>query len=242
MIDLDGQRVIVTRSAEDCGDWAARLARAGAEPIVYPCITAELIDTPALRAAVAAAAADADWLVFTSRRGVDAFAVLHAAALPAAVRIATVGAATGEAARTRLGRVDHVGGGTAAALGHSLPADARFPAGARCLLALAANASAQLEHALAAAGAVCTRCDVYRTTPAAAHAPKERLSALRADKILFASPSAVQGFVNQVEIDAPVGVVTIGPSTSAAARASGLRVAAEAREPSLEGLMEAMDD
>jgi uroporphyrinogen-III synthase len=242
VIDLAGQRVILTRSAEDCDEWAAQLIRAGAEPIVYPCITAEIIDTPALRAALAAGAAGADWLVVTSRRGVDAFAALHPAPLRSAVRIAAVGLATGEAARLRLGRIDHVGAGTAAALGDTLPADARFAAGARCLLALAANASAELERRLAAAGAVCTRCDVYRTIPAAAHSPKQRLSALRADKIVFASPSAVEGFVNQIEVDAPIRVVTIGHSTSAGARAHGLVVAAEAREPSLEGLMEAMHD
>jgi uroporphyrinogen-III synthase len=35
-------------------------------------------------------------------------------------------------------------------------------------------------------------------------------------------------------------VYTIGPSTTAAAREAGLAVTAEAREPSLEGLVEAM--
>ena len=57
---------------------------------------------------------------------------------------------------------------------------------------------------------------------------------------MLASPSAASGFVHQVELDAPVAIYTIGPSTTAAARALGLTVTAEAREPSLEGILEAM--
>lgn len=230
----------MTRSSEDCDEWAAQLERAGATVIALPCIAAEPIDTAALRRELAASVNDADWLIFTSRRGVEAFAALHPAQLRPAIRIATVGASTGAAARARFGRVDHVGAGTGAALADSLPADARFSAGARCVLALAANASPKLERKLADSGASCTRFDVYRTVPAAGREPKQALSALRADRILFASPSAVEGFLNQVDLDAAATVVTIGPSTSAAARSRGLTVAAEAREPSLQGLMEAI--
>jgi uroporphyrinogen-III synthase len=50
----------------------------------------------------------------------------------------------------------------------------------------------------------------------------------------------VTGFVHQIELDAPVAVVTIGPSTTAAARNAGLDVTAEARVPSLEGILEAL--
>ncbi len=63
---------------------------------------------------------------------------------------------------------------------------------------------------------------------------------LGADNVVFASPTAVKGFVQQVSVDVAVNVYTIGPSTSAAARAAGLVVTAEAREPSLEGILESM--
>jgi uroporphyrinogen-III synthase len=64
------------------------------------------------------------------------------------------------------------------------------------------------------------------------------LSTLGADNVFLASPSAVTGFVNQVDIDIPVNIFTIGPTTSAAARANGLAVTAEASNPSLQGLLE----
>jgi uroporphyrinogen III methyltransferase/synthase len=108
------------------------------------------------------------------------------------------------------------------------------------LLALAENAGDVLERELARAGARCTRLNLYRTVAAPQRAPKRAMSTLGADNVLLASPTAVLGFVHQVELDVPVRIYTIGPSTTATARAHGLVVTAEAREPSLEGILEAM--
>jgi uroporphyrinogen III methyltransferase/synthase len=241
MSTLKERRVLITRSGEDSTEWAAELARRGAEAVSYPCITTELIDTQALREELAASANVADWLVFTSRRGVAAYTELNTQPLRPGTRIAAVGSATGQAALTRLGRIDHVGQGTAALLGDSLTALPNFKRDSRCLLAVAANASAELERRLVAAGAICTRFDVYRTKPARKRRFKQPVSALHVDTILFASPSAVQGFTNQFNLDTAVNVFTIGPSTTAAARSHGIAVTAESRTPSFEGLLEAMN-
>jgi uroporphyrinogen-III synthase len=234
---LSGARVLLTRSEDDCAEWAEELERRGARPVLLPCIQTEPLDTPELRSALRVALADADWLVLTSRRGVEACAALE---LPARTRVATVGAATAAAARALLGRADLVGGGSGSALGAGLTGDRRFAPGARVVLALAANASDALERALTAAGARCARFDVYRTLPAPPAAHKRALSSLGAERVVLASPSAASGFVHQVDLDVPVAIYTIGPSTTAAARALGLDVTAEAREPSLEGILEAM--
>ena len=240
---LAGQRILVTRSEEDCADWAARIAQRGAEPVMLPCIHCEAIDTPALRAAVRAAAASADWLVFTSKRGVEAFAVLQGMAQggTAGSRVAVVGAATAQVAQNCLGRVDLIGrGGTAASLGATLVAEGDLAAHPQVLIAVAENAGPALQQTLEKAGASCSRFDVYRTVPAPARVRKRALSTLGADNIVLASPSAVTGFVHQVDVDTPAAIYTIGPATTAAARAHGLRVTAEAHEPSLEGVLEAM--
>jgi len=235
-----GPRVLLTRSEEDCAEWALRLEQRGARPVSLPCIHCDIVDTPDLRAALAAAVPGADWLAFTSRRGVEAFATLHAPPLDRG-KVAVVGSATAAAARQRLGRVDLVGrGGTAASLAATLVADGDLTRQPRVLIAVAANAGDELERTLRAAGARCTRFDVYRTVPAPPAATKRAMSSLDADNVLFASPTAVTGFVQQVAIDVPVNVYTIGPSTTTAARAHGLNVTAEAREPSLEGILEAM--
>jgi uroporphyrinogen-III synthase len=235
------RRVLLTRSEEDCAEWAARFAQRGAEAVALPCIRAEAISTPAAKAKLAAALPESDWLVFTSRRGVEAFAALSPGAPSPSCRIAVVGAATAAAAQAALGRVDVVGaGGTAVALAATLVEVGDLQRHPRVLLVLAENAGDGLERALAPAGARCTRVDVYRTVPAPAAEPRRPLSTLRVDNVVLASPSAVAGFVHTVEVDAPVGVYTIGPSTTAAARKAGLAVTAEAHEPSFEGILEAM--
>lgn len=245
---LRGQRVLITRAAEDCGAWAARLRASGAVPVILPCIACVLIDEPGVRARLAGGVRGADWVVFTSRRGVDAFCRLLGdtaqSALPGAARVAVVGPATADAALARLGRVDLVAEtATAGSLARALAARLqRAPqtGGAQILIAVAENADGVLQDILSAAGGACTRVDVYRTVPVAAPRAKRTLSALGADKILLASPSAVTGLLNQIELDTAAEIFSIGPSTSRAARAAELSVTAEAASPSLEGLLETM--
>ncbi len=239
MHDFNGQRIVLTRSAEDCADWAQRLQQCGAEAVILPCIGSELIDSAELRRGLQERIGDADWLVFTSRRGVEAFATLYDEPLAATVKVAAVGGATAEAARAVFGRVDLIGAGTAAALADALTFE--FTADATtCVLAVAENARDALEQKLRCVGASCVRLNVYRTVPVPVSEPKQALSTLAAYHVFLASPSAVTGFVNQVDTDTDANFITIGPSTSAAAESRGLDVAAEARTPSLEGLLEAL--
>jgi uroporphyrinogen-III synthase len=241
-------RVLLTRSAEDCAAWAEELERRGIASVSLPCISAEPIDSPELRDALTGSTRAADWIVFTSRRGIEAYVRLTAGGREPPIappRVAAVGAATAEAAEHALGRLDVVGEtGTGESLARTLVAEVRSGdfTNRRVLavLVLAENAPDTLERALAAAGIDCRRFDVYRTVSAPPHGAKQPLASLGVDAVLLASPSAVRGLRNQVEIDASTPIVTIGPTTSAAARKLGLAVAAEAREPTLDALLEAL--
>ena len=253
---VTGQRVLITRAAEDCAAWASRLADAGAAPLMLPCIECRPIRDPAVEARLAAALPNTDWLVLTSRRGAEALSQLIAPlpwspaekAAMATIRIAVVGPATAAAAASLPGQVVLVApSGTARSLAGVLAARLRDRtaagppnAGPRCLIAVAENAGNILQETLEQAGGNCLRLNVYRTMPAPPGNSKKALSELGADKILLASPSAVTGLLNRLEMDAAAEVLTIGPSTTRAARAAGLTVTAEAARPSLDGLMEAM--
>ena len=253
---LKGQRVLVTRAAEDCAAWASRLADAGAVPLMLPCIECHPIREPNVRARLAEALPKTDWLVLTSRRGAEAVRQLIATVewspadmeAMAAIRIAAVGPATEAAAASLPGHVELVApSGTARSLAEALAvrlythtADGPRYARPRCLIAVAENAGNVLEETLEHAGGDCLRLNVYRTTPTAPTTRKQTLSELGADKILLASPSAVTGLMNRLELDAATEILSIGPSTTRAAHAAGLTVTAEAARPSLEGLMEAM--
>ena len=259
MSDRARRRILLTRGEEDCRPWASELESLGAIPVILPCIECRDIDTPELRARLAAELPRTRWLVFTSRRGAAALArlrggrragvapgaVLDAVAgvlqdpVPDAVKVAAVGPATAQAAAAALGRVDLTGaGGTAAALADTLVS--RLEPGDRVLIAVAENAGRALEDTLGSAGHPCTRLDVYRTVPVPPRAPRRASSALGVDNVFLASPSAVAGFVNQVRLDTAPDIFTIGPSTTEAARAAGLGVTGEAPRPDLRGLLEAM--
>jgi uroporphyrinogen-III synthase len=237
---LRGRRLLITRSAEDSAEWESLLAAEGATPIVFPCVRSEPLGDAGLAARVTAAIADADWLICTSRRGVDRVAELAGYALPKRLRLAAVGAATAARFREQFGRCDLVGQGTAAALGSLLAGRLDPGPAARCVLALASNAGPDLASRLAAAGAVVKRFDLYRTVPARPVDPRRPLSGLGCDTVIFASPTAVAGFANQVAVDKAGVFVTIGPSTSQAVRERSWEVAAEAREPSLSGIIASM--
>lgn len=241
---LAGRKLLLTRSADDSAEWAGTLAAEGATPIVFPCVRSEPVGDASLANRLAAAIARADWLVCTSRRGVDRVAELAGTVLPKGLRLAAVGKATARRFREHFSRCDLAGQGTAIALGTELAAvlaarpDPR--SGGRFVLALATNAGPDLAAALRASGASVERFDVYRTVPAGPLDPRRPLSGLGCDTVIFASPTAVQGFANQVDVDRTGQFVTIGPSTSVAVSAQGWAVSVEAREPSLSGIIASM--
>lgn len=235
-----GKRVLLTRSADDCAASAALLAQHAAEAVTFPCIDAEPVASAGLTEALRAALVDAEWLVFTSRRGVEGFMRHADRAGSEHARIAVVGPATAEAATRLLGRVDLVGElGTGDSLADTMLRAGVIRAGTSVVLALAENAREVVERKLAAAGAACRRFNVYRTVPAPVRTPKLPLSGFEVDAVWLASPSAAEGFTNQVDIDCDVPLIAIGPSTAQALRERGLRVAAEAVAPTFAGLLEA---
>jgi uroporphyrinogen-III synthase len=234
--------IVLTRSAEDCEVWAANLHAQGIECVSLPCIKTQSLASPSLSVALADALADADWLVLTSQRGVTSVTELLEQPLPERLRVAVVGATTAQAARVQLGRADLVARvSTAAGLAQEL---ARYlqPDQKKIVLALAENAGSVLEDMLSGAGQRCRRFNVYRTIPAPAGGARRRLTDVGGRTVFLASPSAVLGFVNQVEIDATARLVSIGPSTTAAIERAGLSVHAQAATPSLNGMLQAIKD
>ncbi len=236
-------RILLTRTVEGCAEWAAAVRCRGAVPVPFPCITCRDLGTDETRVRLAREVPRASWIAFTSAQGVGAFKRIWADPRPAAEglasKVATVGRATAEAARSLLGRVDLVGtGGTAAALAAELapilsPSD-------RVLLAVAANAGSEFSECLRGRGHCCARVDVYETIPVPAPSNRRAASDLGARDVFLASPSAVTGFCNQVRFDSALNFFTIGPTTTRAAQAAGIHVKGESLHPSLSGLMEAL--
>lgn len=241
---LLGRRVLVTRARDDAARWAERLAARGATPVVLPCVVIEPIDPGVARQALADALRDASWLVLSSARGATIAAALLDGRVPERLGIAAVGEATARSARAHLGRVDLVAAvATSAGLGRELAQRVAADGDARAhhiVVAGALGGRTEGEQALRATGATVTRVDLYRTVAVPAAAVKQDLALDDIHDVLLASPTAVAGLLNIARIPDRARVITIGPTTSAAARDTGLTVSAEARRPTFEAMLEAM--
>lgn len=241
---LAGRTVLVTRAAEDAARWARRLEQLGARPVVLPCLVSSPATDEDTAVRLRVAVADADWLLLASRRGVEVTARLLGGALPPTVRVAVVGPATARAAASRLGRLNLVAAKhTAQDLARQLVAllaRQRDRTPARVVVAGAVGGRDDADRVLSAAGAAVTRVDVYRTMSAFGGGARRDLGAEGVSDVLLASPSAVVGLLSLASVPRSARVITIGPTTTAAARAAGLEVAAEARRPDFDGMLEAM--
>ena len=175
-----------------------------------------------------------DWIVVTSATGVNAMADL-----PAGPRWAAIGQATAAALRARgvepsLVPVEANG----AALGDALP-DVE---GASVMLVRASGAAADLPTRLRERGAIVEEVTAYRTIegpPASAAPLQSALMDVDLAAVVFASGSAVRGFVALGgSTDWPA--ITIGPRTTISAFECGFHVIAEAESQSAEALVAAV--
>jgi uroporphyrinogen III methyltransferase/synthase len=244
---LVSRRVVVTRSAAQSGEICGLLQAAGAVPVLVPTITIappasfERLDR-ALRSV-----AEYDWLVLTSANG--ARSVLQ--------RTATLGldlsrmtnlrlAAVGPATRAVLSDA----GLTVAATpsdhrGDQIPGSLGDVDGLRILLPRSDLADDELPASLRDKGAGVDAVTAYRTTTKAMTAVGLEALDEGVDAITFTSPSTIRGLVEglgvaRARVIQEAVVASIGPVTSEAARALGVRVDVEASESSARGLVEAL--
>jgi uroporphyrinogen-III synthase len=240
---LTGLRIVVTRAAEQAEELARPLREAGAVVILLPAIAiAPASDLAALRGA-ARKLSQYDWLLLTSGNAVDAFLPLvDTATLTRKPKLAVVGKSTGERARSLGWEADLAPQAfTAEALADcfdSMPVtDVRF------LMPSGDLARDVLPKGLRARGAVVDVVESYRTVMPSETAERARTlfaSDTVPDWVTVASPSAVGNLVRAVGVEPlrRTRMASIGPATSAEIRASGLDVAAEAREHTAMGLVE----
>jgi uroporphyrinogen-III synthase len=250
MSALRGRTVVVTRSLARAATLADGLAARGAVPVLFP-VFRTLPPEALSRFADALRNADRyDFVVFTSAAGVDAAFERMAlrglpSTLPPGVRTAAVGPATAAALEA------YGVSGTVvpdAFTGEQL-AEALGPvSGRRYLLLRADRARPELPARIRALGGVVADIEAYRTVPLGERVESAAADAVRAgvDAVTLTSPSTVEGFINGIGdgwrdvVDRAI-VAVIGPVTAEAARAAGMRVAAEADPHTVDGLIDALE-
>ncbi|MDQ1465674.1 MAG: uroporphyrinogen methyltransferase / synthase [Actinomycetota bacterium] len=244
---LFGRRVVVTRAREQASGLRARLVELGAEVVELPTIEVTPLEFEVPELAGRDGLAGYGWVVLTSANGVDAFFTrgLHPRGLDAralaGVKVAAIGPGTA-AALERFGvRADLVPERfVAEALVAAFP-----PPGVpreRVLLARAEQARDVLPVGLTDRGYDVDIVPVYRTVTGVPDAAElERVRAGEFDAVTFTSSSTVESFCRLVgPIPTDTLVVSIGPITSASAKAAGLRVDVEADPHDIDGLVAAV--
>lgn len=244
---LSGRRVVITRPGREAQALACELSDRGALPVLFPTITRE--PTPGLAELVPALAAlrPGDWIVVTSPYAAQLLGPLlgdgPARAATLGLQVAAVGTETALMLGTHGIRVAAIppeerGERIADVLG-----DLR---GRRVLVPGSSIGRPETATALERRGAEVRRLAIYHTA-AATPAPPD-LEELRRgfDAILFASPSAVDGFFTALgrgaaDLLAAATVVCIGPTTAAAVTARGIVLPVIASHPSASGLLEALE-
>ena len=241
---LAGRAILVTRPKDQARELAALLEERGGTAIEAPTVEIQPApESPLAEGLRDLMAGEFDWLVLTSRAGVEGVLAVLAklAASPGDIpaSVAAVGDGTAAALRARGIEPDLVPETfTTESLGEAMPRGS-----GRVLLARADIAPTGLEEILAAKGWRPTRVDAYRTvTPLSL--PEEARRALdegRADAVTFTSASTVDGFARLAGAARGPKVVCIGPVTAAAARRAGMEVDAEAEPHTIEGLVAALE-
>jgi len=244
-LPLFGNRIVVTRAAEQAGEFSDRLRALGADAIELPVISIQPPEDPGPLEHAIANLAIYDWLIFTSVNGVRSF-VERLDASPhdlrsLRARICAIGPATRRAVEQLHLKVDlmpeeYVAESVVAAF-HGI-----VLGGERILLPRAAVARDLIPSELGKRRAQVDVVEAYRNVlppDAAAQASDIFSSRKRPDWITFTSSSTVTNFLRLVGPGALQGVriASIGPVTSATAREYGLTVDVEAQPYTLDGLV-----
>ena len=242
-VQLLSRTVLDTRPEED-RELAALVDQMGFRAVHVPAVAIEQTSSPDLLAA-RERLRSFDWVVLTSRRGVEA--LLGDADVPPGLRWAAVGPGTAAALERRGIEVDCVPDESHADALPDAMAEVAPLAGSRILLARADAASGHLPERLRAMGATVDDVVAYHTAVApdgSRHAMVEALRDGDLEAVIFASGSAVEGVLqlggDEVARLEAVKIITIGPKTSAAVREAGFEVTREARSRDSAGLAAAL--
>ena len=247
-LPLFGKRIVVTRAPDQASEFSERLRALGADAIELPVISIQPPEDPAPLDRAIDQLATYDWLIFTSVNGVRFFldrldrSTHDLRALKA--RICAIGPATRRAVEELHLKVDLMPEEYVAESLVRAFSDQTL-SGKRVLLPRAAVARDLIPAELTNLGARIDVVEAYRNLvpPGAAERARQVFSASqKPDWITFTSSSTVKNLLSFAGREALHGIriASIGPVTSETARTHGLTVDAEAKQYTLDGLIESI--
>jgi uroporphyrinogen-III synthase len=251
---LRGKRVVVTRAAEQSESLAQALRQKGALPVLMPMVAFAPPDDLAMLDEAIRGMAQCDWVFLTSQNALRALqerSESQGIPLPHAARatkVAAVGPATAEAARTAGLKIEYVAvKHQATALAEELAEQIR---GKSVLLPRSDRANPELLEKLKGFGARVKEVVAYKTLRPGDEllAKAEKMLKDGADAVLFFSPSAVHHFEELLGQDRFVVLsrhtlfTAVGPVSEQALRAAGVERIKMARDTTVDAVLEALTD
>jgi uroporphyrinogen III methyltransferase / synthase len=250
---LFGQRIVVTRTREQASQLSRQLLELGADVLEIPTIRIVPPDDPQDLIDAILGLNVYDWLIFTSPNGVTTFFDYFFKTFDdlrdiGGARIAAVGPATAAKLKELHLKVDLMPEEYLAKKIVSAFQGYESIDNLRMCLLRAQVANPELPRTLEENGAIVDDIACYKTVPETEdrHGTAARLLEAGADWITFTSSSTVENF--HARFDLPkllqqfprVRLASIGPETSKALVALGLKPTVEAREHTIDGLVAAL--
>jgi uroporphyrinogen-III synthase len=246
---LEGKGVAVTRGEGEGGPLSELLKARGARVLDWGSIAFAPPEDPCPFWSALARIADYDWVCFSSPRAVDAV-VSRVSTPPSGLRVAAVGPSTASAlekAGWPVHRVPEEGSGEGLVEAFRVAEDAD---GAEVFFPASAIAREVIPEGLRELGARVDRMTAYRmiTLPLDGASCRSSFDAGEVAVITFASPSAMEAFRKGVgeeffgELARSIPAAVMGPTTAQAVREAGWGSLEVAREPTLEGLVAAVEE
>ncbi|MCH7556244.1 MAG: uroporphyrinogen-III C-methyltransferase [Planctomycetes bacterium] len=249
---LFGKNIVVTRDAVGNVDFAAKIISRCGNPLKFAVIKIKPLTETNEFLRTLAKITEYDWIIFTSGNGVTIFfEALQGLGKDARVfgsaKIAAIGSRTA-AKLSEFGiKADFVPSVfTGKELGRQLISYANLR-GKKVLLLRSQLASNELVEILDKGGAEVQDVAVYTAIEQKSECVWliEKISNSRIDWLTFASPSAVNGFFEQIRSDlinsAKVKVASIGPVTSERLKTLGLSIDLTSTDHTLDGLLDAIE-
>ena len=250
---LFGKSIVITRDVAGNADLAAKIISRGGNPLPFATIRVKSLTDSNEFLRTLANFSQYDWIVFTSGNGVTIFfEALEGLGRDARVLGAAKVAAIGNKTAAKLAdfgiKADFVPEVfTGRELGRRLVRSTNVK-GKKVLLLRSQLASNELVELLTEAGAAVDNVAVYTATAEKSDPSRlvEAISDGTIDWLTFASPSSVDGFFEQIGSDwvstSHVKVASIGPVTSERLGQLGITVHITAKEHTLDGLLDAIEE
>jgi uroporphyrinogen III methyltransferase/synthase len=249
---LFGKNIVLTRDEAGNADFAEKILVRGGNPVQFASINIKPLTGSNEFLQALTKFNDYNWIIFTSSNGVTVFfdaleSLGKDARVFSSAKIAVIGSRTAEKL-SRFGiKADFVPGVfTSEQLGRQLLNFVNL-LNKKVLLLRSQIASDELVELLVKGGAVVDDVAVYTAVSQKGESDLlvEKISKGEIDWLTFASPSSVDGFFEQVDIDvvrtAKVRVASIGPVTSERLLSLGVNVDVTADEHTLDGLLNAIE-